>query len=622
MPSPKEYVLVQPRADYDGSHPQRFVILFSSPSPLQHFLDASAVWTLKPLAEAGCLCAPAYSLGENDSLVTSTTNGSTAASSYSSIPPLATQDRYRTQKSSGRGTLSSETSSIGTSIGTSIGKNGISKRRPTGPARTLSASGIKLLDLAYQNDEDHNASQSPSVSPKFESFQDNNPGGGNLAPDAVAQIEIHQHSSAPIHEHEDKVLPLSFDTAPSITLQAQHHEAPIKSCCQKKNHVQAMQTSTGTSHPASQSVFSSPPIGDFSIFPPPMVDVFGTLPTSNILDKGQWWEEPFSPSSTYAIPPNYATASHPGKPLDFHPLQHIHSHHLLHHQAPDPRQQHHTHSITTPLASYQNINTAAEAYTNPEHICSCGAGCACLACPVHPFNATTRDRVQDLGHVLDDGTDASQSQSPPQHIHSPPFHAHPDLSMTISKEGGSIHINSAQLQPHPSDFIPLLESSSRHFGPHDISQPENPLDQIFPPYPEDIHAAYQNDDDEQSHGIFSSSSYYTFEFPIEQSGLLFDCTDTSGTCQCGSDCACVGCLTHTGHDRNELVNGDVDFESANDLVDGGEHVNLQEKSELKQDDPVAQCGSNEPMKSQGEGGLESQMTAEEDAERPRRHCCH
>lgn len=40
------------------------------------------------------------------------------------------------------------------------------------------------------------------------------------------------------------------------------------------------------------------------------------------------------------------------------------------------------------------------------------------------------------------------------------------------------------------------------------------------------------------------SEYYTLEYPV---GLPSACVDTTGSCQCGNDCTCVGCLTHSGH---------------------------------------------------------------------------
>jgi hypothetical protein len=44
--------------------------------------------------------------------------------------------------------------------------------------------------------------------------------------------------------------------------------------------------------------------------------------------------------------------------------------------------------------------------------------------------------------------------------------------------------------------------------------------------------------------MMQPNAYLTVEYPVN---LLDPCTNMTGTCQCGLNCACVGCLTHHGH---------------------------------------------------------------------------
>jgi hypothetical protein len=44
--------------------------------------------------------------------------------------------------------------------------------------------------------------------------------------------------------------------------------------------------------------------------------------------------------------------------------------------------------------------------------------------------------------------------------------------------------------------------------------------------------------------LMHPSEYYTLEYPV---GIPSACSDVTGSCQCGNDCSCVGCLTHSGH---------------------------------------------------------------------------
>lgn len=49
--------------------------------------------------------------------------------------------------------------------------------------------------------------------------------------------------------------------------------------------------------------------------------------------------------------------------------------------------------------------------------------------------------------------------------------------------------------------------------------------------------------------LMHPSEYYTLEYPV---GIPSACSDVTGSCQCGNDCSCVGCLTHSGHNGMPL----------------------------------------------------------------------
>lgn len=145
------------------------------------------------------------------------------------------------------------------------------------------------------------------------------------------------------------------------------------------------------------------------------------------------------------------------------------------------------------------------------HDCSCGDSCQCLGCASHPYNETTRQHVQEMGYMMTVNEDEEKSggSSPFTGLNSPP--AIP--SRTPSNQNHSVPTNT-QLSftddnNSPSIFDNTINSST--FANNQFMQP---------------------------------SEYYTIEYPV---GLHL-CSDLTGTCQCGNDCNCVGCITHSGHD--------------------------------------------------------------------------
>lgn len=119
-----------------------------------------------------------------------------------------------------------------------------------------------------------------------------------------------------------------------------------------------------------------------------------------------------------------------------------------------------------------------------------------------------------------DGLDGSR-QSPVSGTMSPTLFGYPETAEGTTSLGGGCCGKAAQNVPeqgHPSHFdYGLSAQNSSHYdaGQH-LMQP---------------------------------SEYYEVEYPVPLPG---SCSDMTGTCQCGNDCSCVGCLTHSGHNGMPL----------------------------------------------------------------------
>lgn len=215
-------------------------------------------------------------------------------------------------------------------------------------------------------------------------------------------------------------------------------------------------------------------------------------------------------TTSYTTPPTYTTASRSLEPaqLSFlHPNPYLHSQKVPQH-APCG-----SNGSATPL-------TGGNAEFTPAHNCNCGDTCDCLGCAAHPYNTTTRNHVQSLGDLLAHDDNEQQPGSPPQ----PPY----DGSLLQFTDVHSMtpgintrlfeNVLSPPVSSHDrSSILPLAET--------EVTSSAEAYSEAHVP-------------------TFSSSGYYTMEFPMDSLG---GCTDVSGSCQCGDDCACVGCLTHTGH---------------------------------------------------------------------------
>lgn len=154
------------------------------------------------------------------------------------------------------------------------------------------------------------------------------------------------------------------------------------------------------------------------------------------------------------------------------------------------------------------------------HTCTCGPSCQCVFCLAHPYNATTRDRVQTLAHLLPDDPE----YSPKSPLQSSFFHSMDDPPRAVPGNN-AMHINEI-LQP--ADLIQPMPLHGPSFS--------NGTYEALPI--ESVNRAPQS---------AISSGYLTMEYEYDPIGMR-ECTDSTGTCQCGDGCSCVGCLTHSGHD--------------------------------------------------------------------------
>ena len=230
------------------------------------------------------------------------------------------------------------------------------------------------------------------------------------------------------------------------------------------------------------------------------------------------WIPQIDQTTLYTLPPTYATASHPLNPAQLAQLQHNHTgfSQMVPQYAPSGL-------LGSAAPSAEGIMMF-----NPAHNCNCGDDCLCLGCAAHPYNSTTRHHVQDLRQILENSHEATGSSSRPQ------------SSYGNSASMIDVHSMTPRVVPSirgdpTSPARPNSFQASSLTGPnfHPSSNNSSPTELTFP--------------------MFSSSGYYTMEFPLEQDFPMMGCTDVSGSCKCGSDCACIGCLTHTGHVGDTLT---------------------------------------------------------------------
>ena len=221
-----------------------------------------------------------------------------------------------------------------------------------------------------------------------------------------------------------------------------------------------------------------------------------------------------SPFSLFQLPSSYATSSHPLSATQFAQMQNNANQYIQQMPLSTSHGMFHT---TTPFAERNYL-------FKPAHNCHCGDGCSCLGCAAHPYNETTKNHVQNLGQILAQGTDDSPTQSRPGS-----HYEFPSTSIDIhSMSNGTRPVMAGNL---PSPMSLPTDVTNLHASANDIGGITTSIEPGFQPGP-----------------VYSSSNYYTMEFEQDPNDLFSVCTDVTGSCRCGDDCACLGCLTHTGHE--------------------------------------------------------------------------
>ncbi|KAF5863794.1 hypothetical protein ETB97_009257 [Aspergillus alliaceus] len=160
---------------------------------------------------------------------------------------------------------------------------------------------------------------------------------------------------------------------------------------------------------------------------------------------------------------------------------------------------------------------------DPTHNCSCGDNCQCLGCASHPFNNTTRQHVQEMGLLVAfDGEDQTVDnmngyQTPSLHGKRP---------------------STTSLDYSYANFSHALNNCPQPLMTHSYGEQAST--------PNIMRSGYSSPPAEymSEQHLMEPSEYYTLEYPV---GLPSGCSDVTGSCQCGNDCCCVGCLTHSGH---------------------------------------------------------------------------
>ena len=158
--------------------------------------------------------------------------------------------------------------------------------------------------------------------------------------------------------------------------------------------------------------------------------------------------------------------------------------------------------------------------------CKCGDECQCLGCATHPFNNTTRQHVQEMGVMMTFDGDEHSPETITNAYQPSPFHG----------TTPSTPLNFGFMQQNPSMESTAQQNSFEPYSDHNSTMSSG--------YSSPLRASHL-----LNQQLMHPSEYYTLEYPV---GIPSACSDVTGSCQCGNDCSCVGCLTHSGHNGVSL----------------------------------------------------------------------
>ncbi|RAL07167.1 putative copper-activated transcription factor GRISEA [Aspergillus homomorphus CBS 101889] len=210
------------------------------------------------------------------------------------------------------------------------------------------------------------------------------------------------------------------------------------------------------------------------------------------------------------------------------------------------------------LTEHVNISSSAANDNDTIHECHCGDNCQCLGCASHPFNNTTRQHVREMGLLVALDDEESGIESPSSRQNSPLLGQQSMFTpLHLSFTGFS----------HPSDNV-VQPLGTHPFNDQSVT-PGNMSGGYTTPSTNYI----------TSQHMMEPSEYYTLEYPV---GLPSACSNITGSCQCGNDCTCEGCLTHSGH--NGLAVAPMADEGHNwdhtNLADSARHGVMPGTSEM------------------------------------------
>lgn len=152
--------------------------------------------------------------------------------------------------------------------------------------------------------------------------------------------------------------------------------------------------------------------------------------------------------------------------------------------------------------------------------CNCGPGCQCVYCSIHPYNEPTRERVRELASIIATDSD-SGPESRPQSQYGD--HFIDSLGMYPVMQHGLL----------PQNGLLTASSNMQETLSQPSSQPDIFLGNMNKLATSPAVPASNEDSD---------NSFQTMEYPMRPW-----CDNQTGTCMCGDDCDCLGCLTHSGH---------------------------------------------------------------------------
>ena len=195
----------------------------------------------------------------------------------------------------------------------------------------------------------------------------------------------------------------------------------------------------------------------------------------------------------------------------------------------------------------------APAFVGGCDICSCGDGCQCLGCASHPYNDKTMQYVQEMGAMMAFDQNYGNGGSPATYQNQNSTSLSGDPRDTATTTSSSIDFSIPTTLPENETGTATRTGTGRDdLKPTPTTYPAGNVsnafnDEISPFSPEYTTIP-----------PMESTEYYTLEYPI---GLPSTCSDVTGSCQCGNDCCCAGCLTHNGHNGQSATTGDASLDS-------------------------------------------------------------